>query len=248
MLVACGTTGDKSSDGTATTSTSTSADAAKEIQGPKDPGVDNADAVQIKKPTKKTNQRLAKLEPARALELPPDLVSSSNDTVVGNAEAVPEARVLPEIVGARIVKQDGDMWLDIDTNVESAWNTIDEYWASIGITLVDYNPEAGVMETEWISKEIEVSEGDSAVKTIFKGLYQGVTGRFTSYDKYRIRFERVSPNKTSMYVSHRLKEKQGIERGRQVTEFVWVEVTPDPEKIADFLQHIILVFDETASV
>jgi uncharacterized lipoprotein len=209
--------------------------------------MDDEDAVVLGRSSKKTT-RVTKLEPAKPLELPPDLVGTANATVVGNSELVPEARVLPEIVGARIVRKDGDMWLEIDTNVESAWNAINEYWGVNGISLVDYNPEAGVMETDWISKEVQIAEGDSAVKAIFKGLIHTVSDRFTSYDKYRIRFERVSPNKTTMYVSHRLKEKQGIERGRRVTEFEWVEVTPDPERVADFLQHIILVFDETASV
>lgn len=192
----------------------------------------------------KANQR-AKLN--KPLALPPDLVGSSNAKVQTNAEPFSETRVLPEVVGARINKQDDKTWLEIDTNVESAWKTISEYWVTNGVSLVDYNPEAGTMETEWIKKKIALDEEGSVVKQLFKSLLQATINRNTSLDKYRLRFERVSPNKTAMFVSHRATARKAIESARKITEFEWVELPSSPERIADFLQNIILIFDQSAS-
>ena len=153
-----------------------------------------------------------------------------------------EISVLPDIVDARIQQQDGKAWLEIDTNVESAWATISEHWASNGISLVEYNPAAGTMETEWIKKEIVLDEDDSTIKQLFKGFLNSVVKRNTSLDKYRIRFERLSPNKTAMFVSHRATVRRAIEHRKEVASFAWVELPENSERVIDFLQNIILIF------
>ncbi len=194
-----------------------------------------------KKP--KIRQKLAKK--SKSLELPPDLVSSANDQIKENAEVFAQPRVLPEIVGARIQKQDDKVWLEIDTNVESVWNTVSEYWTTNGVSLVEYSPEAGTMETEWIKKETALSEGGSVVKQLFKSLLNTVANRNAAVDKYRIRFERISPNKTAMYANHRATARRAIERNRDEIEFQWVELPENPERVIDFLQNIILIFDQS---
>ncbi len=250
LSISCASTGDKSSNGSTSTTTSSTDSKSKTdaIKGPKEAG-DDANIKITGNSTRKPS-KTKKLATGKALELPPDLVGSANATVVENAEAIPDFRVLPEIVGARIIRQDGDAWLEIDTNVESAWKTITEYWASYGVNLVDYNPEAGTMETDWIAKSYEIDDDDSAIKTFFKGFAFGVTKRHAEKDKFRIRFERISPEKTAMYVTHRVSEviENQPNGPKNASVFEWVERPSNPETVADLLQNIILIFDESASV
>ena len=241
LSASCSSTGDKSSS----KSTTASQDKTESARSPEniDP---EANQTKLSKSSKVTRSGLARAKTAKSLELPPDLVGSSNAKVQANADPFSELIVLPEVIGARIHKQDEKTWLEIDTDVESAWKTISEYWVTNGVSLVDYNPEAGTMETEWIKREIALGEEGSVVKQLFKSLLQATVNRNTSLDKYRIRFERVSPNKTAMFVSHRVTARKAIESGKEVTVFEWVELPSNPERIADFLQNIILIFDQSA--
>ncbi len=242
LSASCSFTGDKYSS---KSTTAASQDKTESVRSPKniDP---EANQTKLRKSSKVTKRELARAKTTKPLELPPDLVGSSNAKVQENANPFSETRVLPEVIGARINKQDEKIWLEIDTNVESAWKTISEYWVTNGVSLVDYNPEAGTMETEWIKREIALDEEGSVVKQLFKSLLQATINRNTSLDKYRLRFERVSPNKTAMFVSHRVTARKAIESGRKITTFEWVELPPNPERIADFLQNIILIFDQSA--
>lgn len=239
LSTSCSFPGFKSSS---ESTTSAAQDKSENARSPEKTGT-QAEQTELRKPSKVTTREWSKAKRVKSLELPPDLVGSSNNKVQQNTGAFAETRVLPTVVGARINKQGGRTWLEIDTNVESAWQTITQYWASNGIDMVDYNPEAGTMETDWIKKDIALKE-NSAVKQMFKNLLATIS-RNTALDKYRIRFERISENQTAMYVSHRASVRKAIVDGKKITTFEWVELPSNPERIADFLQNIILIFDQT---
>ncbi|WP_424948125.1 outer membrane protein assembly factor BamC [Candidatus Spongiihabitans sp.] len=244
LSASCAFIGDKSDKSTTESGTASGGKTDRVINPKK---IDtNADRVKLRRPSKATQRELARAKMTKPLELPPDLVGSSNAKVQANAEPFSETRVLPEVIGVRINKQDEKIWLEIDTNVESAWKTISKYWATNGVSLVDYNPEAGTMETEWIKQEIALGEEGSVVKQLFKSLLQATINRNTSRDKYRLRFERISLNKTAMFVSHRVTARKAIESAKKITAFEWVELPSNPERVADFLQNIILIFDQSA--
>ncbi len=226
LTVSCSSTGDK--------------DTIESTTGASDSPQDTPDAKTRK--SRKT-KKLAKRE--KSLDLPPDLINSASDEVRRDAESAAKINILPEIIGARIQKQNGQVWLEIDTSVEVAWDTITEYWLDNGVSLVEDNPEEGTMETEWIKQKIESGESDSTLKKLFKG-FLNTLRRNALLDKYRIRFERVSPDQTIMFVSHRTTARKAIERNKEISEFEWVELPPNREQVIDFLQNIILIFDQSA--
>ncbi len=205
----------------------------------------------LKAKTRKAKAKLYKPATTVSLEIPPDLVTTTNQTVLDNLEESKQnkIRVLPEIVGARIVKKDDMYGLEVDTNVESAWETVTRFWALSNVNLVEYNPEAGTMETEWIEKPQAEDPDASYIARISKDILTSLTKRNTKLDKYRIRFERISADQSYLHVAHRSsarKEARGVSQ-RKASEFEWVELSSDPNSVADFLQHLILIFDDPAS-
>ena len=193
--------------------------------------------------------QLYKVQPTKPLELPPDLISSTNDKVHENvsAHADSEERILPEVIGARIVKDGDKRWLEIDSNVETAWKAMTEFWSLSGIKLVDYNPEAGIMETEWVEEAIVVDEESSRARKLVKELFTAVTNKNTALDKFRLSFERVEQEQTIMRVSHRWIAKKEVSHKKKLSEFEWVELESDPSRVNDFLQNIVLLFDQSTS-
>ena len=85
--------------------------------------------------------------------LPPDLVSSANDTVRQNhdqAKQEKSARVLPDVIGAEVVSDGGKRWLRVESDAQKVWDTLVQFWAEEEIELVEFKPAAGLMETDWI--------------------------------------------------------------------------------------------------
>ena len=99
----------------------------------------------LKTKVRKAKAKLYKPSTVISLDIPPDLVTTTNQTVLDNLEEGKQNKimVLPEIVGARIVKKDDMYGLEVDTSVESAWETVTRFWALSNVNLVEYNPEAG---------------------------------------------------------------------------------------------------------
>ncbi len=205
----------------------------------------------LKTKAKKPKAKLYKPATTVSLEIPPDLVNTTNQTVLDNLEAGKQnkIRVLPEVVGARIVKQDGQYGLEVDTDVESAWETVTRFWALSHVNLVEYNPEAGTMETDWIEKPRAEDPDASYLGSLSRDILTSLTKSNTKLDKYRIRFERISANQSYLNVAHRSSVRKEIksESQRIISQFDWVELPSDPNSVADFLQHLILIFDDPES-
>lgn len=204
----------------------------------------------------------------RPLEIPPDLLESAGEKVQANAGATADSadvgatadsagatadsanagpsaeRVLPTIIGAEIQSDDERSWLEIDAGAEVVWKKLTEFWAFQEIDLVEYRPQAGVMETDWFARNSKRAEkpGLSAVAV---QLFDALVSRRTSVDKFTIRLERDGAERTRLFVTHRAQEKVARELRDldKTVEFQWVERAQDPEKIAQLLQAIVLLFD-----
>ncbi len=205
----------------------------------------------LKTKVRKTKAKLYKPSTVISLDIPPDLVTTTDQSLLDNLEEGKRnrIRVLPEIVGARIVKKDGVYGLEVDTSVESAWESVTQFWALSNVNLVEYNPEAGTMETEWIEKPRVADPDESFAVKMTKDIVTSLTKSNTSLDKYRIRFERISADQSHLHVSHRSSARKEIKKEslKKISEFDWVELPSNPNRVADFLQHLILVFDDPAS-
>ena len=205
----------------------------------------------LKTKVRKAKAKLYKPSTVISLDIPPDLVTTTDQSLLNNLEEGKQnqIRVLPEIVGARIVKKDGVYGLEVDTSVESAWEAVTRFWALSNVNLVEYNPEAGTMETEWIEKPRVADPDESFAVKMTKDIVTSLTKSNTSLDKYRIRFERISADQSHLHVSHRSSARKEIKKQslKKISEFDWVELPSNPNSVADFLQHLILVFDDPAS-
>ncbi len=184
----------------------------------------------------------------RAILLPPDLVGDANDKVRENheqASLLESQKVLPEVTGASVMNTDGRRWLKVETNAEEVWDKLTEFWAAEQIDLVDFQPAAGLMETDWIDTN-NLSERDK--NRTFAKLFDRIVGQGTSFDKYKIRLERESDNVTRVYVSHRSSERKESQFSspQKVTQWEWVEGDSDEEKVAQLLQVIVLLFEGAA--
>lgn len=197
----------------------------------------------------KRARKLYQVTPAHALALPPDLVASANEKVQAAVTVdLTDETILPRIVGARIVKQGEKSWLEIEAEADYAWRAMREFWSVSGIDLIEYNPEAGLMETDWIDEPEVTDDGESAIKTVSKQLVTSLTRRNTTLNKYRLRFERLGDARTALHVSHRWTARKAISTSRKkISQFDWVELPSDPERVAEFLQNIALLFDQTGT-
>lgn len=190
-----------------------------------------------------------------SLEIPPDLLASAGEKVQANAGATADSedtgpgaeRVLPTIIGAEIQSDDDRSWLEIDADAEVVWKKLTEFWAFQEIDLVEYRPQAGVMETDWFAKKS--GRGDKpGLSAVAVQLFDALVSRRTSVDKFTIRLERDGAERTRLFVTHRAQEKVARELRDldKTVEFQWVERAQDPEKIAQLLQAIVLLFDSSA--
>ncbi len=196
-----------------------------------------------KRPHLKTERR------SKPLNLPPDLISKTDKEIsAADDEYADKLQVLPELVNARIISQDESNWLEIDSDPETVWKVISDYWDGRGVNLVEYSPKAGIMETEWVRKEKEYDGDGPSIKGFVNGLLNAITSRNTSFDKYRIRLQKVSADKTTLHVSHRQTAKKMIEKNRKrVSDFEWVELSSDQERVADLLQILLVLFDKSSA-
>ena len=127
------------------------------------------------------------------------------------------------------------------------WRKLTEFWAFEEIDLVDYQPESGLMETDWFVKTGEAPAG-AGLGSVAIELFNAFTARRTALDKFTIRLERNGAGGTKLYVTHRGREKieKEYKNRNKTSEFEWVERQQDPEKIAQLLQTIVLLFDSGA--
>ena len=190
---------------------------------------------------------LSKKKP-RAILLPPDLVGDANDKVRENhehASLLESQQVLPEVAGASVMNSDGRRWLRVEADAQEVWERLAEFWAAEQIDLVEFQPAAGLMETDWIdTNTMSQKEEDSA----FAKFFNRIAGRGTSFDKYKIRLEREAEAVTRIYVSHRSSERKESQFNspQKITQWEWVEGDSDEEKVAQLLQVMVLLFEGAA--
>ena len=154
----------------------------------------------------------------KPLEVPPDLTQLARDPRyapqggVISAAATPQtpslqpqgsaalSSVAPSVVGkVRVEKQGLHRWLVAEAPPEVVYPEVRAFWQERGFTLTTDNPQAGVMETDWVENRAKLPND----------LIRSTLGRFIDKvydtgerDRFRTRIER-GPNGTEIYLSHR---------------------------------------------
>ena len=174
-------------------------------------------------------------KPSAALEVPPDLVSTTSEQITAaraEQDALDKRQVLPESYLTELV-QDGDkQWLEIDASPQNVWRRMVGYWESLGVGLVVSQPQTGTMETSWMAPE----RRPGVLTSVFAGLNDA------GYDKYRVRLERAGENRTRLYVEHTWAQKILVTYPLKDPESTWVE-SEDPEKELELLKAVAFEMD-----
>ncbi len=184
----------------------------------------------------------------RAILLPPDLVGSANDKVRENHDEATERsnqRVLPEVAAASIVNDGEQRWLRVETDAQVVWDKLVDFWAAAQVDLVEFQPAAGLMETDWI-EDNKLSEEDEG--RTFSKMLNRLTGQGALFNKFSLRLERESENVTLVFVTHRTTARleQQFASPQKIPAYGWIDGESDPEKVAQLLQVMVLLFENTA--
>ncbi len=214
-------------------------------QNPKEAGTSQQSAEYSGVAINQAGGQLYQPASTQSLDLPPRLLGSSADnSVEGESVDIASYSVLPAIEVARIINEGDRQWVEIDSTLDETWAIMESFWEDSGIGLVENNLEAGIMETEWIQSPTDVVEAESAAIRFVRSLSTSLTQRETVLNRFRLRFEQRNANTIRVHVSHRWVARKERERTGKTSEFKWSELPSDPERVADFLQNMVQIFDK----
>ena len=188
------------------------------------------------------------------LEVPPDLTQLARDSryqqpASGTVSAAafqsgtagpaprPEAAagVAPQAIGDLHIERDGNTrWLHTQLTPEQLWPQLQAFWKERGFTIVQDQPVAGVMETDWAENRAKLPQDiiRSTLGKVFDGAYS--TGEL---DKFRTRIERGA-NGTDVYITHRGMAESY--KGERKEETVWQPRPADPQLEGEFLSRLMV--------
>lgn len=153
---------------------------------------------------------------SRPLEVPPDLTASP----ASDAYSIPGStsyssysqgqegqdagaeKILTAPEGVRLVKAGAQQWLVVDAPAEKIWPVIRDFWVDQGFAVRVENPQAGVMETEWIDSDAIKKDTSGNALDKFDKWLDKLSG-FADKKKFRTRLDRgETPNTTEIYMTH----------------------------------------------
>jgi len=152
------------------------------------------------------------------------------------AAAVPDGSVAPAVVSGMRIERDGKQrWLVAKEAPDLLWPKIKDFWQESGFLVAIENPQAGVMETDWVENRAKIPQDfiRNTIGKVFDSLYS--TGE---RDKFRTRLERRADGGTEVYISHRGAEEKVT--GQALSQStVWTARPSDPELEAEFLRRLM---------
>lgn len=190
-----------------------------------------------------------------SLEVPPDLTTpSAEDRYAipeGNGESVESysdytrgggsrpahvvSSVLPPVKGVHLEHDATQHWLEVDGPAESVWPQVKEFWLQNGFSLKTDNPQAGIMETNWLENRANIPEGGlrSLLGKVLKDVYDSGLR-----DRYLTRMERSKDGQhTEIYITHY--GMQEVMVGSEKDSSKWEPRPRDPELEATMLQMLM---------
>lgn len=185
------------------------------------------------------------------LEVPPDLTQLTRDSrtqggsvsaaamqaSTGTASAPSTvSSTAPRSVGdVRVERLGNQRWLVTTLPPEQVWPQLRSFWNDRGFTLSMDQPDAGVMETEWIENRTKLPNDiiRNTIGKVFDSLYS--TGE---RDKYRTRVERTADGGSEIFISHRGVIEVYSTSQKDAT--VWQPRQPDPQLEAEQLTRLMV--------
>ncbi len=174
------------------------------------------------RPTVVTASQVAETENARQ-------VANGSATVATNAS------VVPATVVAKIVKDANGRYIDCNLPPETIWNTVLDFWPSVGLQVEREDPRAGIMETNWAENKADLPQ--DIIRATLGKLLDAVysTGE---RDRYRTRLERNAQGGTDIYITNRRMVEVYTTSREENT--AWQPAASDPELEAEMLTRLSL--------
>ncbi len=187
------------------------------------------------------------------LELPPDLIeyeaASSFELPAGfsgdDASVRDKVPVLARVKSLRLDGSEDFHWLSVEEPVDNLYQLVKNFWASEGYRLIKDEPIIGVMETEWVVKEVGSTE---ATGNWLERLF-GEDDLSAIQDQFKTRLERDEQGRSRIYIAHRGAEYNYVlateDRGGSLNaaddEYSdWRYRLPDPELETEMLSRLMI--------
>ena len=188
----------------------------------------------------------------RHLEIPPDLTnqSISDELLVPNINQTASAArqqkkqlsnksVLPQIHDVKLIKDGDKRWLKINSDAETVWQTVVDFWQNNGVLLIEQNPIIGVMRTNWLENRAKIDSGmiSNTIRRVFDGAYSSAIR-----DQYRVRIEdNLDTGTVELFLTHFGMEEDIIQsQSGDSEQAVWKATGADPELEAIMLRKIMV--------
>ena len=192
-----------------------------------------------------------KSDTTEALEVPPDLSSTTINEAPAMVESISSTRyqdadstigkdaVLPVAdTGSLRVERDGDQqWLIIQATPSDVWPRVREFWMQEGFLLKLEDPRVGITETGWAENRADIPQGPirNTLGKVLDMAYSAATR-----DQYRVRLEAgTETGTTELFLTHRGVEE--VVTGPATDEStMWKPRPTDPELEAEMLKRLMV--------
>jgi outer membrane protein assembly factor BamC len=187
------------------------------------------------------------------LELPPDLIEYETESGFELPEVFsgddPSVRdKVPVLARAESLRVEGSedlYWLSVEEPVDNLYQMVKNFWAAEGYRLTLDEPVIGIMQTEWIYKEVGSQEGTGNwLERLF-----GDQDLSATQDQFKTRIERGPQGESRIYVVHRGAEYNYVldsnERSKPLNDAGdddsdWRVRQPDPELEIEMLSRMMI--------
>lgn len=175
-------------------------------------------------------------ETARASAVESQKDKDEGDSQTPARSEASNTSVLPEYIGLKVRREGNVRWLEVTADTQALWPKLKSFWAQSGYALEKEEPAVGIMETEWYEHRDALPKGKFA--SMLGRAYRAISDTGVR-DKYRLRFERVAPDLTNIYLTQQRAETVGdpIEYEAFVR---WKLLPPSPEQEAEMLNRIMV--------
>ena len=188
------------------------------------------------------------------LDLPPDLIERESesgfdlpDTFSGDDKTVRnKVPVLARVESLRIEGSENLHWLSVEEPVDNIYQLVKDFWASEGYRLTVDEPIIGIMQTEWVLKEVGSTEKTGSwIERLFS-----TDDLSAVQDQFKTRIERGQQGRNRIYIAHRGAEynfvldkndKSGpLDGAGSDKDSQWRGRQPDPELEIEMLSRLMI--------
>ncbi len=174
-----------------------------------------------------------------SLEIPPDLVNSSEAALKRPAEGR-QQEVLPSLDGITMKSSGNKRWLEITSTTNEVWAKLLDYTIKTGLPVLSENKRDGILETDWIGDDTT----DTPTRRALRKRMGNLIGRPPVNNKYIVWLEKLDEQVTALHISHKQLKLSVSEPKRQddVIETDWIETEGDGLKVLQQLRKMAAFF------